>query len=191
MRLSILGVMLALAGCTYEVRYDSTPPGARVYVDNELVGTTPMTHEMPREGLTSYMLRFELDGHHAESMVVKPVPTGRIVTTTTGGPPPGQVNQQPPPPLPPGRTAYTNEELAGMAVTTFQQSLHAPRRTTRREETEWPDRLSARMRPLGVSRPGSSAVGPVAPSYCAQCGAKLGNGPIGHCGACGNPVRAR
>lgn len=189
MRFAALALAL-FAGCTYEVRYESTPPGARVFVNNELVGTTPMVHEMPLEGLTSYMLRFEKDGYYAETMVVKPVPTGRIVTTTTGGPPPGQA-QQPPPLLPPGRTSYTNEELAGIAATSFQANLHAPRRTTRREETEWPDRLSARMRSHGGATAGRSATaGPVAPSYCAHCGQKL-NRAARRCDGCGGSIGTR
>lgn len=191
MRIAALALVL-FAGCTYEVRYDSTPPGARVFVDNQLVGTTPVVHDMPIDGITSYMLRFELEGHYAETMVIKPVPTGRYVTTTTGGQPPGQT-QAPPPPLPPGRTSYTHEELGEIGRDAFEASLHGRRRTTRREETEWPDRLSARMRPRGGSAAGASATAPpVGPGYCADCGAKLANNASGRrCGACGSPVRPR
>lgn len=68
-RLLIVVGLLSLAGCATivasgpdRVPVNSTPSGARVFVDNVPVGMTPTSVSIPRSGYGD--IRIELDGYH-------------------------------------------------------------------------------------------------------------------------------
>lgn len=72
--LACLGVLALLPGCV-ERRFviDSTPRGAKVYVNNQPVGFTPV--DVPFTYYGTYLITLELDGHltrHIEQRVVAP-----------------------------------------------------------------------------------------------------------------------
>ena len=53
-----------LAGCSETVMIHSTPPGANVYMDGTMVGTTPIVFTVPRSELKNrYELELTKDGY--------------------------------------------------------------------------------------------------------------------------------
>jgi hypothetical protein len=73
-RLICAGVLAFLSGCV-EQRFviDSTPPGAKVYVNNRPVGFTPV--DVPFTYYGTYLITLELDGYqtrHIEQEVAAP-----------------------------------------------------------------------------------------------------------------------
>jgi len=60
--LALAGMVFTLAGCV-ERRFviESTPPGAKVYVNNRAIGFTPC--DMPFTYYGTYQFTLELDGH--------------------------------------------------------------------------------------------------------------------------------
>src|SRR6266404_7026234 len=81
--LVLMGVASAavLAGCSPSVMIRSEPPGAKAYVDDVLVGTTPFDFSVKRSDLkSSYRLRLEKGGfEHSDQTIGTRVAPGRIV----------------------------------------------------------------------------------------------------------------
>jgi hypothetical protein len=61
----------ASAGFTGALVVDSRPPGAKVYMDSKLIGTTPMT--LPSVPAGSHAIRLEHDGYRRWSSSVRVV----------------------------------------------------------------------------------------------------------------------
>ncbi len=55
---------LALTGCTYRVVLASSPPGAVIYVDEEIVGVTPLPVAVSHRGKPP-SIRVELTGYRS------------------------------------------------------------------------------------------------------------------------------
>lgn len=52
-----------LAGCGDSVLIRTTPPGAKAYVDNNMIGLTPIDFRVPRSEITQHSLRVEKEGY--------------------------------------------------------------------------------------------------------------------------------
>lgn len=66
MRLAMLMLGLALAGCAHRVRVESVPAGASVWLDDKLVGVTPMERTLvwnPLRRLRAVTATVSLDGY--------------------------------------------------------------------------------------------------------------------------------
>ena len=62
--LLLVAVLSLVAGCAESALIRSSPEGADVYVNNQLIGTTPVTFTVPRSELAdSYELKIEKDGY--------------------------------------------------------------------------------------------------------------------------------
>jgi hypothetical protein len=68
------GALALLSGCV-ERRFviDSTPPGAKVYVNNRPVGFTPV--DVPYTYYGTYLITLELDGYQTRHVEQRVVPT--------------------------------------------------------------------------------------------------------------------
>jgi hypothetical protein len=76
MRRLIVLAALSLAGCSYTAHYQSSPSGARVYIDGVLMGVSPLDTD-------PYFLKFELDGYESATQVISPTIYGGGVTLNT------------------------------------------------------------------------------------------------------------
>src|SRR5215470_3315738 len=62
--LLLVAVLMTASGCAESALIRSNPEGANVFVDDQLIGTTPVTFTVPRSELAdSYRLRVEKDGY--------------------------------------------------------------------------------------------------------------------------------
>lgn len=77
----ILIAVLVTAGCSESTRIQTSPPGARVYVDNVLVGVAPTVFTTSRAELSKpHMCRAELDGYApAEEPLRTTLAVGRLI----------------------------------------------------------------------------------------------------------------
>lgn len=193
MRLAALLALATLSGCTYSVTFRSSPPGARVFVDGNLVGVTPITVDMP-EG-TPYLVRMELEGYEPATKQVKP----EVTTLYVGGvPDPG-----PRPVYDVNDPGTSNVEALDYAARENRAFVAAASGNTSRR---WPREVSLTLSPhAGTAWPAtpsspaprtpppaqSSPPPPPAPTrstFCGSCGARLGGGRF--CGGCGSRVDA-
>ncbi len=79
--LSVLGVLMVLAGCAETVRIGTSPPGAKVYIEEKLIGESPADFTVEAHHVESqYHLRLEKDGYGTVDDVLRShVAVGRIV----------------------------------------------------------------------------------------------------------------
>ncbi len=56
-------IVASLLGCSTLVRFESEPPGAKVYVDEEYIGDTPIEKQLSDFVGNKYRLRLEKEGH--------------------------------------------------------------------------------------------------------------------------------
>lgn len=80
LRALALVVSLSLPGCVTSTQIRTIPAGASVYVNDELIGTSPVTYSTPDDAWRPpYRLRAELPGYHPLEGELTPVTaTGRI-----------------------------------------------------------------------------------------------------------------
>jgi len=76
----VLGLAAGVAGCAESALIRSSPPGAQVYVNDQLIGITPATVVVPRGQLDSpHHYRVVLDGYMpAEGDLKRRFPVGRL-----------------------------------------------------------------------------------------------------------------
>lgn len=58
-----LGILMLVSGCTSTTMIHSLPEGAKLYLDNEYVGTTPFTHSDQKIVGTCTHIRMEKEGY--------------------------------------------------------------------------------------------------------------------------------
>lgn len=68
-----LAAVLWLTGCTHHVLVRSEPPGAKLWVDNAEVGTTPVQFDEERGRTEPYRLRLEKPGFQPKETLVLPL----------------------------------------------------------------------------------------------------------------------
>lgn len=73
-------VGVSISGCMTSTQIRTVPPGASVYVNDQLVGTSPVTYSVPDDTWRPpYRLRAELAGYQPVQAELQPVTaTGRI-----------------------------------------------------------------------------------------------------------------
>lgn len=73
--------LLTTAGCSESTRIQTSPQGARVYVDNVLVGVSPTVYSVSRAEFSQpHVCRAELDGYApAEEPLRKTLAVGRLI----------------------------------------------------------------------------------------------------------------
>lgn len=184
---SIASIAVALAGCSYDVRFESEPSGAAVYVDGNYIGETPLTHEMSELG-DPYMLSLRLPGYTTHSEMICQQPTGQTISTTNGGTNTvgqstafGSANRP---------TPYSPAHFYATGTTNTYQSNYS--NTVSTPVYAWPTRIFVPLQPAGGAigsrimsspRPSSTTV-----AFCSACGAKLTD-QVRFCGACGARVQ--
>jgi len=73
-----------LTGCVHTTRIESEPPGASVYVDNELAGTTPLVYKERPSGVGSTRVEVRHDGRAARFDLVRDGFSPLAVTGSAG-----------------------------------------------------------------------------------------------------------
>jgi hypothetical protein len=75
-----LGLLLMCGGCAEHVHIVTVPPGARIYLDGRLSGTTPYTFSVPRSEIRNIPYKVELENYRTvEGTLYKRVAPGRVV----------------------------------------------------------------------------------------------------------------
>lgn len=70
--LILLGLFLFVAGCSTTQIIRTEPPGAKIYVDNKLVGKAPVPYKFKTTGFRyTYNIRAELDNFYPEEMLLQ------------------------------------------------------------------------------------------------------------------------
>lgn len=64
---------LLLSGCatlfsesSQVVKFETNPAGAKIFINGDLVGTTPLEVEMEKDTFKNHYVRFQLDGYHSQ-----------------------------------------------------------------------------------------------------------------------------
>ncbi|MEW5918037.1 MAG: PEGA domain-containing protein [Gemmatimonadota bacterium] len=81
-RVALIVLIATTIGCTESVYIQTTPPGARVFVNNREIGVSPFEFEAPSKDLptTRYEYRMELPGYRpAEGFLPTRVSVGRVI----------------------------------------------------------------------------------------------------------------
>jgi len=58
-----------ISGSKQEILFSSNPPVAQIYVNNTLIGNTPMVYPLKRNSV--YMVKIALEGYHDEEIKIK------------------------------------------------------------------------------------------------------------------------
>lgn len=65
------GCATIFTGTSDDIRFESEPPGATVYIEGIPRGETPVTVEVGRDGLGETVVRYELDGYETRMFTLQ------------------------------------------------------------------------------------------------------------------------
>lgn len=89
--LFLITSIIALSGCASifqpgpnEIQVNSKPEGARVYLDNQIMGVTPM--RLPLKNKDAGVIRVEKDGYQSSSTELRKTMSGTIFLNLASGP---------------------------------------------------------------------------------------------------------
>lgn len=85
----MMGCLIAISvvGCTHPMSINSEPPGAKVWVDGNFQGVTPLTYQAKRKAFGGGMvIKVEKEGYKSvQRSYVSEADTGEAVLTVVGG----------------------------------------------------------------------------------------------------------